>query len=103
MEFVDNYKFSDPERHALLALITESYVEGCVCEVRLARKGGKTYEIYLKLGLVEDLIPFPATIEEYTRYIHLFERFASKWNRRGVQITLDTWGFKDRNSRRHGL
>lgn len=91
MKFTDSMKFTQPERHALLARVTQEYLPGSICEIRFARKDGKVPELYIQQGLVEDLIPIPATIEEYQRALHTFERFSAKWNGRGLQITLNTW------------
>lgn len=89
-------KLTKEEKHAYLELITSTYFEGCECEVVYVYK---TAYLKIKLGMVEDLVPMPTSIEQFHRYLHTFERFANKWNARGVEITTESWTKKCRGKK----
>lgn len=88
MQPIEKIKFTKEERRLMLGIYTQGLIPGSVVRVI---KVNEKYQLHILYNNVEDLIPVPKTIEEYERAMHQFLRWAAKWQRRGMRITLETW------------
>lgn len=91
MKSIENIKLTREERHHLLETVTQGVIPGCTANVI---KHGNTYQLHIQYERVEDLLPIPESVEGFERSIHQFLRWAAKWQRRGMRITLETWKTK---------